>query len=195
MKTPARLIALSLLFSVASQTVQAGGDVRLYRADETPNPHEIAAMLERDTRLARPIKFRSIRLLPTQVASAAPVPNDDSAGPSGFALPVQFAFDSAKILPQATRQLDAVAEGIKLAGSGTKVTIEGHTDAVGSAQYNKGLSHRRAVAVKEYLVQYHGIAPTQLRTVGLGMNRPFDESNPFAGENRRVEFRAASQGA
>lgn len=196
MKTTTRLIAISLFLSVASQTVQAGGDVRLYRADETPDPRDVASILERDTRLARPIKFRSIRLLPTQVASAAPDGNDgNNSSPSGLALPVQFAFDSAKILPQATRQLDAVAEGIKLAQPGTKVVIEGHTDAIGSAQYNRGLSQRRAEAVKEYLVQYHGIAPTQLRTVGLGMNRPFNEANPLAGENRRVEFRAASRDA
>lgn len=191
MKT-ARLISLSLLLAVASQTVQAG-DVRLYRADETPDPREVAAILERDPGVARPLKFRSIRLLPEQVASAAPGANGgDDATPGGLALPVQFAFDSAKILPQATRQLDAVAEGIKLAGAGTRVVIEGHTDAIGSPQYNQGLSRRRAEAVKEYLVQQHGIAATQLRTVGLGMNRPFIEANPFAGENRRVEFRPAT---
>lgn len=182
-----RLIALCLLLAVASQTVRAG-DVRLYRAEETPDPREVAAILDRDASVARRIKWRGIRLAPLQVASAQA--GDDTI-PSGLALPVQFAFDSARILPQATRQLDAVAEGIKLAGAATEVVIEGHTDAIGSPHYNERLSLRRAEAVKKYLVLHHGIAPNKLRTVGLGMKRPLNDANPFAGENRRVEFRAA----
>lgn len=152
-------------------------------------------MLNRDAMKMRGIKFRSIRLL--QTASAESVTETAAAAdeaPSGFALPVQFAFDSARILPDATRQLDAVAEGIKLAGPDAEVVIEGHTDAVGSAQYNERLSLRRAESVKEYLVARHRISPDRLRTVGMGMNKPFDEANPYAGENRRVEFRAALKG-
>lgn len=197
MKKTARLLSLCLLMTVASQTVNAGGDVRLYRADETPNPQEVASMLNRDAMKMRGIKFRSIRLLPVQTASAEGVTETAAVAeeaPSGFALPVQFAFDSARILPDATRQLDAVAEGIKLAGPDTEVVIEGHTDAKGSAQYNERLSLRRAESVKEYLVLRHRIAPDRLRTVGMGMNKPFDEANPYAGENRRVEFRAAPKG-
>ncbi len=200
MKTT-RLISLCLVLTAVSHSVQAG-DVRLYRADETPDAREVASILARDSGGAPRIKFRSIRLLPAQTASVDPVATEpvadetrDDSAPSGLALPVQFAFDSATILPQAQRQLDAVAEGIKLAGPTTEVLIEGHTDAVGSARYNDQLSRRRADSVKAYLVQNHGIAPSRLRPVGMGMNRPFNEANPFAGENRRVEFRASPRGA
>jgi len=192
-----RLVSLCLVLAVGSQTLHAG-EVRLYRAEETPDPREVATILERNAGVVRPLKFRSIRLLPggQQAAAVAPPPDTaDSAAPEAFALPVQFGFDSARILPQATRQLDAVAEGIKLAAPGTRVVIEGHTDAIGSTPYNEQLSRRRALAVKEYLVMRHRISPAALRTVGMGPHRPMDPANPFAGENRRVEFRADTSGA
>jgi len=196
---PSRLISLCLVLAIGSQTLHAG-EVRLYRADETPDPREVAAILEHDAGVVRPVKWRSIRLLAGQdVAAAAPPPvSAEAAGPAtpvAVALPVQFAFDSARILPQATRQLDAVAEGIKLAAPGTRVVIEGHTDARGALPYNEQLSRRRAQAVKEYLVVRHGIAPNALRTVGVGPSRLCDAANPYAGENRRVEFRADTSGA
>ncbi len=185
-----RLLSLSLVLALGPQILHAG-EVRLYRADETPDPREVAAILEHKAGVARPIKFRSIRLLPEeaqQVAAASPPAQADM--PDGLALPVQFAFDSASILPEAMRQLDAMAEGIKLAAPGTRVVIEGHTDAVGSIHYNERLSLRRAEAVKRYLVVQHGIPATMLRTVGYGPHRPYDAANPYAAENRRVEFRA-----
>jgi len=69
------------------------------------------------------------------------------------------------------------------------VVIEGHTDAVGTAQYNEQLSQRRAHAVKRYLVTAHHIDPARLRAVGMGENAPLPGSAPLAPENRRVQFR------
>lgn len=186
MKTT-RLLTLCLALGATMQFAHAG-DVRLYRADETPDPRDVAAILSRDASPSPAIKFRSIRLTSDQATAEADKPD-------GLALPVQFAFDSATIMPDAKRQLDAVASGIKLANGGTEVVIEGHTDAVGSRQYNEGLSLRRANAVKAYLVQQHGIAPQRLRPVGAGMDHPYNTANPFAAENRRVEFRAGPSGA
>lgn len=189
---------ISLLLAVAAQTVMAD-EVRLFRADEMPDPREVAAILDGDASRARPIKLRGIRIAPDQTASVESwaKPADGDGGPTGFALAVQFAYNSTRILPGATQQLDAIAEGIKLAGvgAGAKVVIEGHTDAFGRAEYNEQLSHRRAEAVKAYLVLHHGIAPNRLRTVGMGMNRPYNVADPFAAENRRVEFRAAPGGS
>lgn len=127
---------------------------------------------------------------PSRVASTAPV--SDAAVPiqaSALALPIQFAFDSAEILPSARRQLDALAQGVRLLDAGRRVTIEGHTDAQGSESYNMELSRRRAVAVKRYLVTVHGIQESRLNAVGMGETRPFDEQDPNASENRRVQFR------
>jgi outer membrane protein OmpA-like peptidoglycan-associated protein len=110
--------------------------------------------------------------------------------PSALGLPVQFAFDSARLMPQALAQLDALAEGIRRADAGVRVVIEGHTDAVGSPEYNQRLSLQRAQSVKTYLVGRHGIAPERLRVIGKGMSAPIEGRNPFSAENRRVEFRA-----
>ena len=108
---------------------------------------------------------------------------------NAFSLPVQFAFDSATILPAARRQLDAVASGIKLLPETQNVVLEGHTDATGADAYNLSLSQRRAAAVKAYLVEVHGIDAQRLRDRGLGEQQPIDGIDPFAPENRRVQFR------
>lgn len=182
---------ISFLLAVAAQTAVAD-EVRLFRADEMPDPREVAAILKGSADQAPPVKLRGIRLAPDETAPVDPASAAaGDGGPKGFALAVQFAFNSARILPSATPQLDAIAEGIKLAGAsaGAELVIEGHTDAIGSAQYNEKLSARRAEAVKTYLMQHHGIAPNSLHTVGMGMSRPYNAADPFAAENRRVEFR------
>jgi len=114
-----------------------------------------------------------------------------SEAPSALSLPVQFGFDSAEILPAARTQLDALAAGIKLLSPESIVTIEGHTDASGSAAYNLELSRVRARAVRDYLVQRHGIDAARLKTVGYGKDRPIEDSDPHAAINRRVQFRGS----
>ena len=65
----------------------------------------------------------------------------------------------------------------------------GHTDAKGSAGYNKALSDRRAAAVRRYLVE-HGVATTRLRAVGKGESQLLNAEDPEGAENRRVEILA-----
>ena len=69
------------------------------------------------------------------------------------------------------------------------VTIEGHCDERGTAEYNLALGERRAVAVKTYLVSL-GISPDRLRTVSYGKEFPFDPGHDDAawGKNRRAHF-------
>lgn len=105
-------------------------------------------------------------------------------------LQVQFAFDSAELLPQGRRQLDQLAialhdKALLLAG----FQLAGHTDKVGDADYNVKLSLARAEAVKAYLNEMHGIAPERLQTLGLGYARLLDPAHPTAALNRRVEVR------
>ena len=126
----------------------------------------------------------------TATKSVAGTGSKSADTPSSLGLPVQFAFDSAQILPAAYRQLDAFAAGIKLAGAGVRVVIEGHTDSIGSDEYNLRLSSQRAESVRTYLITHHGIDPAQLRVVGMGKLAPLNKSVPTAPENRRVEFRA-----
>ncbi|HXB14781.1 MAG TPA: OmpA family protein, partial [Solirubrobacteraceae bacterium] len=89
----------------------------------------------------------------------------------------------------ARRQLDAIAEGIRRLPASRLVTIEGHTDAIGTDDYNLALSLRRATAVKNYLVRAQGIDPVRLREAGFGRRRPLSGTRPEAAENRRVQFR------
>jgi len=130
---------------------------------------------------------------PVHATPAPRVVRDDpsSEAPSALSLPVQFGFDSAEILPAARTQLDALAAGIKLLSPESIVTIEGHTDASGSAAYNLELSRVRARAVRDYLVQRHGIDAARLKTVGYGKDRPIEDSDPHAAINRRVQFRGS----
>ena len=121
--------------------------------------------------------------------TAENAPASTRATPSAVALPVQFEFDSAQILPSARRQLDALAEGIRMLPPTRSVVIEGHTDATGSEQYNEQLSQRRAYSVKNYLVAMHHIDPARLHAVGMGQFGLLTGFDPNAAENRRVQFR------
>ncbi len=69
------------------------------------------------------------------------------------------------------------------------VTIEGHCDERGTAEYNLALGELRAVAVKTYLVAL-GISPDRLRTVSYGKEFPFDmgHTEPAWAKNRRAHF-------
>jgi peptidoglycan-associated lipoprotein len=69
------------------------------------------------------------------------------------------------------------------------VTIEGHCDERGTAEYNLALGERRASAVKTYMVSL-GIAPDRLRTVSYGKEFPFDQghSDEAWSKNRRAHF-------
>jgi outer membrane protein OmpA-like peptidoglycan-associated protein len=182
---PALLALLALL--AAGPALAGVDDVKLYRAHERVDPNEVAAILD-----AAPPKFRSLRLLDDGVPEARIASAEAAAAaakPKSLALPVQFAFDSHDILPAARAQLDALADGIRLLPEERLVAIEGHTDAVGSEEYNARLSMRRAYAVKRYLVAQHGIDATRLRTIGMGKIATLPGHDPYAAENRRVQFR------
>ncbi|WP_346798146.1 OmpA family protein [Halomonas sp. Bachu 37] len=101
---------------------------------------------------------------------------------------VNFEFDSAQLTLNAREVLDDVAE--RLANNpGVRVRIEGHTDAVGSDQYNKDLSQRRAESVVSYMAQ-RGISSDRMMAVGYGEEQPIATNETDAGraQNRRVEL-------
>jgi len=70
-----------------------------------------------------------------------------------------------------------------------KVSIEGHTDWIGTEKYNMGLSLRRANSVKAYLIR-KGISENQLSVTGFGKENPVADNRTNDGRrmNRRVEF-------
>ena len=70
------------------------------------------------------------------------------------------------------------------------ITLEGHTDSIGSAAANRALSEKRVGAVRDRLVTSHKVDPARLRTAGLGSAKPREPNTTIEGRarNRRVEL-------
>jgi OOP family OmpA-OmpF porin len=102
---------------------------------------------------------------------------------------LRFAFDSYKIEPQYYDELNEVAARLKSVGSDVRVSIDGHTDSIGTAAYNQGLSERRANAVRDFLVKA-GVPASQLSSRGFGLTQPAYPNETAEGRagNRRVEL-------
>ncbi len=102
--------------------------------------------------------------------------------------PVFFPLDSAD-LDDAGRTVAAANAELMKQYPTWVVTIEGHCDERGTAEYNLALGERRAVAVKTYLVSL-GIPPDRVRTVSYGKEFPFDPGNTEEAyaKNRRGHF-------
>jgi len=87
--------------------------------------------------------------------------------------------------PELNRMVEMMNESVEL-----KISVEGHTDNIGTQQYNITLSERRAEAVVEYLVQ-KGISRNRLQSKGWGKSKPLvsnDDEIDGRELNRRVEF-------
>src|SRR5208337_4504115 len=103
-------------------------------------------------------------------------------------LRVLFAFNKSVVTERDKAELNKAIVFIKKY-PGTKIKLEGHTDSIGTKQYNQALSERRALAVKEYLVKEGGIDKARITTVGYGESEPIASNKTKEGraENRRVE--------
>jgi peptidoglycan-associated lipoprotein len=101
---------------------------------------------------------------------------------------VFFELDRSDIQDEGRSILQRDAEWLKRWTS-TQVTIEGHCDSRGSAEYNLGLGSRRASAVKDYLISL-GVPQTRLTTVSKGKEQPActDENESCWSQNRRGHF-------
>ncbi len=102
--------------------------------------------------------------------------------------PVYFPLDSADLDDQGRMVASANAAILKRYPAWV-LTLEGHCDERGTAEYNLALGERRAVAVKTYLVSL-GIPQDRLRTVSYGKEFPFDPGHdePAWSKNRRAHF-------
>jgi peptidoglycan-associated lipoprotein len=100
---------------------------------------------------------------------------------------VHFDFDRYSLRPEAVRALDEAVRSLQ-DNPNLKITIEGHTCNIGTAEYNLALGERRASAVREYLAS-RGVGADRLQTVSYGEERPkYDNSRE---ETRRLNRRAA----
>ena len=101
---------------------------------------------------------------------------------------IQFDFDRATLHPE-NREVLAQIAGVLLTSKQYRVQIYGHTDDIGSEEYNSDLSERRARAVSGYLIEA-GIDPGIISTKGFGKSNPLvtGTSAEARKKNRRVEI-------
>lgn len=122
--------------------------------------------------------------VPPPLAKVVPVP------PNKVKLTAEalFDFDKAVIKPEGKKHLDLLVKQIHSIQVEVLIAV-GHTDSVGSALYNKGLSIRRAEAVKAYLVS-KGVDRSRIYTEGRGKTQPVASNSNSNGRalNRRVEI-------
>jgi len=102
---------------------------------------------------------------------------------------INFAFNSDVIEASSFGLMDTIVSVVQEHPEIVRLSIEGHTDNVGTPRYNLDLSTRRAASVMRYLTE-HGVAASRLTSQGFGLTRPRATNDTDAGraENRRVEF-------
>jgi OOP family OmpA-OmpF porin len=146
-------------------------------------------------------------LLPREVCEPPPPPKPAAAPPPPVAKPappppppkpvtekvtfaadVFFDFDKSVLKPEGKAKLDDLVGKLKTVALEVIIAI-GHTDNIGTKEYNQKLSVRRAEAVKAYLVS-KGIEPNRIYTEGKGLTQPIADNRTAAGraKNRRVEI-------
>lgn len=130
---------------------------------------------------------------PAVVAPPAPAPKP-AAVPAPLkekvtiSLNVEFDTDKAVVKDNYYNEIKKVADFMKEFPD-THVTIEGHTDAIGSQEYNQALSERRAGSVRQYLIDKFGMDGSRISAVGYGEDLPVDTNDTEEGrqKNRRVD--------
>jgi outer membrane protein OmpA-like peptidoglycan-associated protein len=149
-------------------------------ADENAAAQAAKAAAERDTQAMREkLRLQLDSILQTRDTARGLIVNLSD---------VLFDFDRATLKP-GTKEKLAKVSGILLAYPSLHLNLEGHTDSVGSDDYNMKLSQRRADAVRDYLVA-NSIAAANVQSIGLGKDGPVASNDTAAGrqQNRRVEM-------
>jgi len=132
----------------------------------------------------------SIPSLPVPVAEPArKAPPVELQGPP--AIKVLFDFNKAAIKPKYHNELKKVGNFLK-ARPTAKITIEGHTDIVGSKKINQKLSRKRAEKGRSYIIRKFGIKGSRIATKGYASTRPVASNKHKKGraKNRRIETTA-----
>lgn len=129
-----------------------------------------------------------------------PVPNASESMPAGifqatvyrkFRFPeLAFALDQYALTPDGEKYLSLVAEELRREGRDFVISVEGHTDSIGSEAYNQNLSFQRAVSAATHLVLRDGFDPMRMFVKGYGESRPIADNATEDGrmKNRRVEL-------
>ena len=117
-----------------------------------------------------------------------------AVGVSSILRNIYFDFDKATFKTESYTELNKL-EAMLVQNGTMSVEIAGHTDAVGTKEYNQYLSLKRAQAVKDYLTK-KGIDSRRVKPVGYGKSKPLASNDDESGGrelNRRVEFKVLQQ--
>lgn len=101
---------------------------------------------------------------------------------------VKFGFDTSDLSPEAQAAVDEFAGQLKQENKNVYIEIQGHTDSVGSTQYNEELGLLRAEAVRRYLNQKHGFPLHRINVISYGESAAIADNSSRDGrsQNRRV---------
>jgi OOP family OmpA-OmpF porin len=101
---------------------------------------------------------------------------------------VEFDFDKAVVKPKYDQEIEKLSNVMKKYPD-LDIVVEGHTDNIGTKQYNERLSQRRADAIREVMVKKFGIDAARIKAKGYGLSNPIASNATKAGrqQNRRVE--------
>lgn len=148
-----------------------------------PSTDELIRRLQPSAAPQKPV-FRGIQINGKPSSGGA----DETQKPS-VDLAVNFAFGSAQLTADGELMLDNLGRALKApALAGSRFSIDGHTDAVGGADFNQHLSEQRAETVRQYLVDRYGVDAGRLEAHGFGFTHLLDANDPTNGVNRRVEI-------
>ena len=175
--------------ALAIAVLAACGSLHAQDAQSAPSVDSIIESLKAEQPAEGPGQTRALR--PGAAAMAtAPAPAPAKPKPASINMQINFEYNSAEIAGSSEKTMATLAKALASPQlEGRKFTVIGHTDASGSAAYNKALSDRRAAAVRRYLMD-NGVASSRLRALGKGESQLLDSSDPDAASNRRVEIQA-----
>ncbi len=124
-----------------------------------------------------------------ECSGVAPAPQEPTIETMALSADAFFDFDKATLKPAGRASLDTLVSDLGQVQQVNSIDVVGHTDSVGSEQYNQGLSERRASSVRDYMVS-KGVSPSLITTSGRGELEPVATNATPEGraQNRRVEI-------
>ena len=190
-------LAAAGCFMISSVTA---GDVQMYK--NAPSAEEMGDVLfssdKKPEMRTRSISFTKKKTQPyMQEAQPKSIDNANEQAsfdtPKTIGLPIKFASNSSNIMDESLPFLNEVGKMMTMEKhNNQKLLIEGHTDALGSDDYNFILSYKRAKSVRDYLVENFNVSPSRLKVNGKGESEPLDGTTPDDAVNRRVQFYKAN---
>jgi peptidoglycan-associated lipoprotein len=185
--------AMTMVMTAAILAAACGGNKPPVARPTPPPPDPTVADVSRPP--APPVPVAEPTIVPPE-----PIRDDairsaslDDLNRSSPLKPVFFDYDSAELTSAAQAALNENAALLKRYPTWT-ITIEGHCDERGSAEYNLALGERRAVAARAYLLSL-GVGSDRLRTVSYGKEFPFEPGSEEGAwsKNRRAHFVITAQ--